>query len=99
MNINDIETKVDSPEKLAAVANLPTNQVLFAPEFNAVVYEVKKSKIIQYSKLLIFKTNGNIQEKLEPGDLVIGFVQGTFLNAGEYLTGNPLILTSYVGFD
>ena len=41
MTLNEIQPKVDSPEKLAAVANLPVNQVLFAPEFNAILDNLK----------------------------------------------------------
>jgi hypothetical protein len=36
MNIFEIEKKQDTAERLAAVAGLPTNNVLFAPEFNKV---------------------------------------------------------------
>ena len=41
MDINNIEVKVDSAARLAAVANLPHNTVLFAPEVNAIVDEIK----------------------------------------------------------
>lgn len=42
MNLNDIELKVDSAEKLAAVNGKPTENYLFATEFNAIVEKVKE---------------------------------------------------------
>ena len=41
MSIYNIEVKVDSAAKLAAVAGLPTNEHLFAPEINTIVDEIK----------------------------------------------------------
>ncbi|NHN26746.1 hypothetical protein FIA58_013760 [Flavobacterium jejuense] len=46
MNINEIEIKVDSAEKLASVAGKPTENFLFAPEFNAVVDKTKELDLL-----------------------------------------------------
>ena len=56
MNINEIEPKVDSAEKLAAVANVPASEVLFAPEINAIVDGVKRldvapKQVVLYNQL------------------------------------------------
>lgn len=42
MNIHDIEIKEDSQERLQQVAGKPTKNILFAPEFNAVVKAAKQ---------------------------------------------------------
>lgn len=47
MNLEDIELKEDSPEKLAAVEGKETKYYLFAEEFNALVEGVKNNKKIQ----------------------------------------------------
>lgn len=59
MNINEIEPKVDSAEKLAAVANVPTSEVLFADEINAIVDGIKRlnrldretKQVVLYNKI------------------------------------------------
>lgn len=66
ITIFDVETKQDSPERLAAVANKPSNILLFAPEFNATVKESAQSAVdnisLQFSwsqKEGWYKTNVN----------------------------------------
>ena len=44
MNINDIEIKEDSLEKLDAIQGEPTKNYIFAPEFNAIVNKVKNNE-------------------------------------------------------
>lgn len=95
ISIDNIEVKEDSQAKLNAVAGLPTKNVLFAGEFNAVVKAAKNARIVPANTFLFFKKDlqGN-QEILETGDFVMGLVEGRFISA-DYTGGDPLLLSSY----
>ncbi|AMA49002.1 hypothetical protein [Flavobacterium covae] len=95
IEIEQIEIKEDSAAKINAVAGLPTKNVLFANEFNAVVKAIKNAKIIKPGELSIYKVLPNQDNTtLEVGDFVQGFVQGQFVSA-NYLGGDPQLLESY----
>ena len=95
IGIEEIEIKEDSDAKLNAVAGLPTKNVLFANEFNAVVMAIKYAKIIKPGELTVYKVLPNVDNTtLEVGDFVQGFVEEQFISA-DYLGGNPQLLESY----
>jgi hypothetical protein len=97
MGILIIETKEDSPVKLAAVAGKDTKYFLFAGEFNAVVAKLNElnSHIIPFGEMLVFQVEDNQDSKIKaPGDFCMGIVEG-FLITGNYLGGNDALLTSY----
>lgn len=56
---------------------------------------VLNSRIVKNNELMIFKAGINEAESLESGDVVIGFVEGNFLNGGTYYEGDPLLIASY----
>ena len=60
--------------------------------------QVTPAPIYKIGQLCIFKNpdNGSNNDYLEPGDTVIGFVGGEFLNSGTYYGGDPMLLSSYV---
>ena len=60
--------------------------------------QVTPAPIYKIGQLCIFKNpdNGSNNDYLEPGDTVIGFVEGEFLNSGTYYGGDPMLLSSYV---
>ena len=66
-----------------------------------VLKEVARSwseNVINSNQLLIFQADGNTTKNIEDiqaGDMVIGFVEGNFLNSGEYISGDPLTLAAY----
>lgn len=59
--------------------------------------QVTSPFIYKIGQLCIFKNPGNESNNdyLEPGDTVIGFVEGEFLNSGTYYGGDPTSLNSY----
>lgn len=59
--------------------------------------QVTPAPIYKIGQLCIFKNpdNGSNNDYLEPGDTVIGFVEGEFLNSGTYYGGDPMLLSSY----
>lgn len=57
---------------------------------------VVSARIIPFGNILFFKVEGNTEEIIEANDMVIGFVEGEFLNAGVYYGGDPLLKASYV---
>jgi hypothetical protein len=59
--------------------------------------QVTPAPIYKIGQLCIFKNpdNGSNNDYLEPGDTVIGFVGGEFLNSGTYYGGDPMLLSSY----
>lgn len=97
MDVFDIEEKEDSREKLEAVANVDTKNILFAAEFNAVVKSAKKAeaKFVPTTEKFVFKLPGNKNENaLESGDYVVGNVDGIFI-IGQLGIGNPDELGAY----
>jgi hypothetical protein len=104
MNIQDVEIKVDSQEKLLAVAGLPTVNFLFAPEFNTVVNAVKGAKVYQLGEFQVFKRSlpllpkdGSLPQynyELELGDFVKGIVENIYIEA-LYIGGDFTQLTSF----
>ena len=55
--------------------------------------------IIKKGDLIWFKHPNSTNNKIiQQGDMVLGFVEGVFLNAGEYLSGDVNLLSSYIGF-
>ena len=62
--------------------------------------QVTPAPIYKIGQLCIFKNpdNGSNNDYLEPGDTVIGFVEGEFLNSGTYYGGDPMLLSSYEGY-
>jgi len=92
MDVFDIEEKEDSREKLEALANVDTKNILYAEEFNAVVKSAKKAaaKFIPTTEKFVFKLPGNKDENgLEVGDYVIGMIEGTFI-IGQFSQKNVL---------
>ena len=86
-------------QKIQGIKNEQFESAITAFRLGEVLEEINyTSKIYQNGKLLLFKNGTNVGVTPEPNDLVIGFVQGTFLNAGQYLSGDPQLLTSYEGF-
>ena len=63
--------------------------------------QVTPAPIYKIGQLCIFKNpdNGSNNDYLEPGDTVIGFVEGEFLNSGTYYGGDPMLLSSYVYYN
>jgi len=59
--------------------------------------QVTPAPIYKIGQLCIFKnpSNESNNDYLEPGDTVIGFVEGEFLNSGTYYGGDPMLLSSY----
>lgn len=54
--------------------------------------------VIKSGQLLIFQADGNTTtniKNIQENDQVIGFVEGTFLNAATYVSGDPLTLAAY----
>lgn len=76
----NIEEKIDSPEKLAAVAGKPTENYLFAPEFNQVVAAVNSlSANSAFSKFITY-----IPPIVSTGQLVAPVDQEWEINAVNY---------------
>ena len=94
----DDKIPIEQVEGIEEIYETITNH-LQDPSAHALIIE--KARVIPYGKLLILKIDGNKgeDEVLEPGDFVIGFVEGTLLNAGEYMIGDPSLLSSYDGYD
>ena len=64
---------------------------------NELLAQVSSVTIYKIGQLCIFKNPGNESDNnfLEPGDTVIGFVEGDFLNSATYYGGDPMMLSSY----
>lgn len=64
---------------------------------NELLAQVTSVTIYKAGQLCIFKNPSNESDNnlLEPGDTVIGFVEGDFLNSATYYGGNPMLLSSY----
>jgi hypothetical protein len=75
LQIDEIESKEDSPAKLAAVKKTPKKYVLFANEFNAIVVALKKSISTQAGndKINILINKDDPSDALEYEFLIVDF--------------------------
>ncbi len=110
MNIENIETKVDTLEKLAFALGKPTNEFLFASEVNAIVDAVKKNKIIELGEFIVYRRNippviikGSDpvfpqpivnSQNIQIGDFVKGIVENIYIEA-LYIGGDLTQQTSF----
>jgi hypothetical protein len=103
-----IQNKQDSAEKLAAVAGKPTENYLFAPEFNTVVNSINTLRN------LISLNSGNIDYLLSTSPkLELGIISGSFVTAINeleevnlaapifitYFTAGIFYVKAFVGID
>ncbi len=101
MNIQDIETKVDTPEKLAFALGKPTNEFLFADELNSIVDAVKKNKIIEFGEFIVYRRNIP-PVIIKGGELVLPQANPQNIQIGDYVKGiveNIYIEALYIGGD
>lgn len=79
----DIEVKVDSAEKLAAVAGKPTEHYLFAGEVNQIVDHVKELEILVNQNTLTAENFGSFSNSLITEDDIQDSDKFSFIDSSE----------------
>ena len=75
MDIEEIEVKQDSPEKLEAIVGKPSNTIIFAEEFNAIVDKLKNLFTLTAAANYLLKANAE-------GDAVASTIVDTGASVG-----------------